>query len=126
MRYTVTAERGSGGRWLFQCREFPGALSEGRRLTDAERLMPEAIAFVADVPAQEVTVELEVILDEDLREQVDRARRSVSEVSQAQREAAALSRQAARDLVAAGLSGVDTAAVLHLSPQRVSQLVNSG
>lgn len=58
MRYTVRAERGAGPVWVFQCVEFPGALSEGRRLIDAYRLMPEAIAFVAGVDESDVQVEL--------------------------------------------------------------------
>lgn len=69
MRYTVTATRGSGPVWVFQCVEHPGAISEGRRLSDARR--------------------------------------------------------AAADLRAAGLTGADTAQVLGVSPQRVSQLVSS-
>ncbi|GAA0532802.1 hypothetical protein GCM10011581_17530 [Saccharopolyspora subtropica] len=40
----------------------------------------------------------------------------------AQEEAAAKSRRAVADLKAAGLSGADIAAVLDLSPQRLSQL----
>lgn len=56
--YTVTAERGDGPVWVFQCREHPGALSESPRLLDAYRLMPEAIAFVAGVDGSEVEIDL--------------------------------------------------------------------
>lgn len=59
--YTVTAERGSSNVWVFQCREFPGAISEGKTLASAYDLMPEAIAFVAEV--DEASVEIDLVPD---------------------------------------------------------------
>jgi len=50
----------------------------------------------------------------------------VSAADQAQRQAAAQSRAAARRLRQAGLSGRDIAKVLNVSPQRVSQLLRTG
>lgn len=45
--YTVTAERGRDPRmWVFQCAEFPGAISQSRRLADARVLIREVISFV--------------------------------------------------------------------------------
>jgi hypothetical protein len=41
--------------------EHPGALSSGRDLSDANRLMPEAIAFVAGV--EESSVEIDLVTD---------------------------------------------------------------
>lgn len=57
-RYTVTAERGTG-RWVLQCVEHPGALSEVTRLDQAAEAMREAIAFVAEVEAGDVEIELQ-------------------------------------------------------------------
>lgn len=124
--YTVTAERGASSRtWVFQCREHPGAISQGRRLSDARRLMPEAIAFVSGVDPGDVEVLLEVLLPERLSREVESARRAVRELEDVQREVAAQSRRAARELLSAGLSGAEVAEVLQVSPQRVSQLVHS-
>ena len=58
-----------------------------------------------------------------LDEAAQAARDAVTAADRAVRDAAAQSRQAARDLKGAGLSGRDIAAVLRVSPQRVSQLL---
>jgi predicted transcriptional regulator len=54
------------------------------------------------------------------------ARDAVTAADRAQRQAAAQSREAARRLKQAGLSGRDIAKVLEVSPQRVSQLLKTG
>lgn len=123
MRYTVTAERGLAAVWVLQCREVPGAISESRRLAEAEALMVEAISFVAELNAQDVEIDLVPLLPEPLSSEVSAARKLVEELSEVQQGAAAASRRAARDLIAAGLTGADAARVLGVSPQRVSQLV---
>ncbi len=125
MRYTVTAERGRGQVWVFQCAEYPGAISEGTRLADARRLMPEAIAFVAEVDPENIEIDLRVDLPAAVEEEVTAARRAVHDAAQAQQEAAALSRRAVADLRDEGLTGGDMAEVLGISKQRVSQLVNA-
>lgn len=123
MRFTVTAERGTGPVWVLQCAEHPGAISQTRRLREAGRLMAEAISFVAGANPEEVEIDLVPVLPEPLAARVAAARRSALELAAAQRSAAAASRRAARELVAAGLSGADTARVLGVSAQRVSQLL---
>jgi len=45
--YTVEAQRGHQ-RWLLQCVEHPGALSEVAHLSEAESAIREAIAYVAE------------------------------------------------------------------------------
>ena len=55
----------------------------------------------------------------------DAAREAVAEAERALRAAAARSRQVARQLKQEGLSGRDIAAILHVSAQRVSQLLKS-
>ncbi len=124
-RYTVTAERGAGPVWVFQCREHPGAISESRRLSDAHRLMREAIAFVADVDEADIEIELAPVLPEPVSDEVERARQAVRALAEQQRAAAALSRQAATRLADVGLTGADVATLLEISPQRVSQLLAS-
>ena len=125
MRYTVTAERGTSGVWVLQCVEHPGAISEARSLASAPGLMREAIAFVAGVDPDEVEVEVTPVLPQDVAEEVARARDAVAGLAEQQRRAAELSRRAAKDLIARGLTGRDVSVVLKVSPQRVSQLINS-
>jgi hypothetical protein len=54
------------------------------------------------------------------------ARDAVTAADRAQRRAAAQSRDAARRLRQAGLSGRDIAKVMNVSPQRVAQLLSTG
>lgn len=123
-RYTVTAERGANpGWWVFQCKDAPGAISQSRRLSDAVDLMTEAIAWVAEIDPATVEIDLVPALPYGLADEVRAARDAVRESDERQREAAARSRAAARRLREAGLSGADTAVVLGVSPQRVSQLI---
>lgn len=125
-RYTVTATPGSiTGMWVFQCAEFPGAISQSRRLADAASLMAEAIGFVAGVDPSTVEIDLVPELPAGLRDEVRAAREAVRELAERQRDVAELSRRVAKDLRNAGLSGADTAVVLGVSAQRVSQLVKS-
>lgn len=70
----------------------------------------------------QVQIELRPVLPDGLRAEVERARRLVADLDLAQRTAAEASRAAVRDLAAAGLTGADTARILGVSPQRVSQL----
>lgn len=125
IRYTVTAERGQGPIWVLQCQQFPGAISESRRLADADRLMREAISYVAEVDPDTIEIDLQPILPGDLEAEIQHARAAVTDAEQRQRAAATLSRKAARDLKSVDLTGADIATVLGISPQRVSQLVNS-
>jgi antitoxin (DNA-binding transcriptional repressor) of toxin-antitoxin stability system len=56
--YVVTAARGTGGQWVFQCADFPRAVSRGRSLAAAYDLMPAEIAAAAGVNPACVEVEL--------------------------------------------------------------------
>jgi predicted RNase H-like HicB family nuclease len=123
--YTVTAERGTSGAWIFQCVEAPGAISQGRRLTDAKRLMPEAIAFVTGVNEASVEISVMPMLHANLRDEIVAARKAVATLVAQQERTAMLSRIAVRHLRESGFTGTDAAEVLGVSPQRVSQLSRS-
>ena len=60
-----------------------------------------------------------------LEQEVIGARKAVRELAERQHQVAALSRATAKALAKSGLSGADIAVVLDVSPQRVSQLLNS-
>jgi L-lysine 2,3-aminomutase len=122
--YHVTAERGIGPVWVFQCTEVPGALSQGHRLADADSLMREAIAWVAGVDPSTVEIDMEVRLPADLQHRAVALRALSAEVDEKRRTVAAESRDLAKEL-AETFGGADAARILGISPQRVSQLVRS-
>ena len=120
--YRVTAERGSRGGWVFQCVEFPGAISEARRLADVHRLMPEAIAFVAEVPEGEVEIDLRPEVGDWIFDTLDKAREDQAHAEELSRSAAADTRKVAAALVRDGISMRDVGTILGVSHQRVAQL----
>ena len=69
------------------------------------------------------TWELNAALTSRERREASPAREAVRQAVEAQRSAAAQSREVARQLRELGLSGRDIAALLQLSPQRMSQLL---
>lgn len=124
--YTVTAQRAMAVRrpvWALQCKEYPGAISEVYRLDQAGEYMREAIAFVADVPEQDVDIRLQIDLpDESYLEHLDRAEEQRRREVQARQDAAREYREAAEILRGSGLSVRDVGTVLGVSYQRVQQL----
>jgi DNA-directed RNA polymerase specialized sigma subunit len=86
----------------------------------------EYISLAEDI-SDESTIDVEIRpqIDNALGQEVIAARKAIQELGERQREVAALSRAAARDLAESGLSGADIAVVLDVSPQRVSQLLNA-
>ncbi|MGH2604764.1 MAG: hypothetical protein ACRDJ9_35900 [Dehalococcoidia bacterium] len=88
-------------------------------MTQARRRGQTLGQFIEPCGAIEISYEVGGGLDEDTRA----ARRAVKEAAEAQERAAEKSRAAARRLKARGLKGVEVAAVLGVSEQRVSQLL---
>jgi hypothetical protein len=97
-------------------------VTQSHGLRDAKRMARSYISLMLDIPEDSFDVHLTAKISSGLDDEVQRAREAVAELERLQREAALLSRAAVRDLKAAGLSGADVAAVLDVSPQRVSQL----
>ena len=56
--YSVTASRGAGHVWMFQCRELPSARSSAKSLASAYELMPKEIALAAGVDPASVEIDL--------------------------------------------------------------------
>jgi DNA-directed RNA polymerase specialized sigma24 family protein len=100
-------------------------VTQSRSLSDADMMARDLVSRrTGSEPASfgvEITPEIGGGLDERTRQ----AREAVSSADRAQRSAAAQSREAARQLRRAGLSGRDIAKVLGVSPQRVSQLLKN-
>jgi len=55
--YTATAHRGDH-RWILQCDQVPGAITEVDHLDQGVQALSEAIAFVAQVNLADVAVQI--------------------------------------------------------------------
>jgi hypothetical protein len=108
---------------VLQADELPGALSEVSRLDQAEESIREAIAFVADIAPDSFDVEVVPDIPEAARKHLRAVRAHRVEAEHQQQAAAFESREAARELVGAGLSLRDVGTVMGVSHQRAHQLV---
>ena len=121
--YTVNARRWEHG-WELHVEGV--GVTQSKSLHSASRIAREYISLVRSINDEStIDVEIRPHIDNALGDEVIAARKAVHELGERQREVAALSRTAAKDLAASGLSGADIAVVLEVSPQRVSQLLNA-
>jgi len=122
-RYTATARR-TDGWWIVQCDQHPGALSQVKRLDQAAEEHREAIAFVAEVPVDEVDVEVRPALPPELADELDRASALAASARRDEEVTGQKRREVARRLAEDGLTVRDIGAVLGVSYQRAHQLVS--
>jgi 1,6-anhydro-N-acetylmuramate kinase len=123
--YTVDAKRWEHG-WELHVEGVGVGVTQSKSLHSAASVARAYISLAEDI-SDESTIDVEIRprIDNALGQEVIAARKAVQELGARQREVAALSRTAARDLAESGLSGADIAVVLDVSPQRVSQLLNA-
>ncbi|WP_343603271.1 HicB family toxin-antitoxin system [Mycobacterium sp.] len=101
-------------------------LTQARRVDEIEDMARSLIAISTDVPLADVAVEVTVAVGglEDIagrcRDIAAQRREALQAAESAQHEAA----EYAHQLMLAGVTVRDAGALLHLSPQRVSQLLN--
>jgi predicted RNase H-like HicB family nuclease len=119
MRVTANAQR-SGGWWAVEVPAIPGLLTQAKRLDQVESMVKEAAELLG---AGDVDVDVVPQLPADVREEIQAARQVHAQVISLQERAAAKYREVAARLRREGLTVRDVAAVLEVSPQRVSQLV---
>lgn len=100
-------------------------VTQSKTLADAQRMIRDYIALDHEIPADSFGVEIVPEIDDALDKEILEARAAVKKAETAQREAGEFSRQVARKLRARSLTGRDIAAVLRVSPQRVSQLLKT-
>jgi hypothetical protein len=122
-RVVVTRE---DGQWLANVPELQGAHTYARSLPSLDQAVREVVVVAADLPDEAMP---ELVLDYDYHTgdpqldatalEVRRLRRQADDLAAT---AAARTGRAAAQLVARGLSVRDVAALLGISPQRVSQL----
>lgn len=122
--YTARAQR-EGKWWAISVNGLPGALSQVRRLDQAEDMAREVIALVLDVSEDSFDVVVAPELSEEHRDalaELDQAKEQYAESM-----AALAERQQKVTLLLvreAGLTVRDAATVLGVSFQRVSQLTS--
>ena len=122
--YTARAQR-DGNWWAISVAGLPGALTQVRRLDQAEAMTREVIALVLDVPEDSFDVQVVPDLTEPQRaamDELDQAKASyaaaAARVTERQQDVASL---LVRD---EGLTVRDAAVLLGVSYQRVSQLTH--
>ena len=120
--YTALAERGDGW-WAITVPELRGVFSQARRLARVEFMARDAIALFLDIPADSFDVQVREVLDPEVDLLVAEAIQARADAIEHQRIAARKSREAVRTLDRLGLPQRDIGRVLHLSHQRVAQLL---
>ena len=119
-KYEVLARRWARGWEL----HIDGVgVTQSHSLSDAEGMVRDYIALDTDVDRNSFDVVIVPEVGDGLDAHIEEVRRRIREAEQAQVQAAEGSRELVRQLAARGLSGRDTAKVLGVSPQRVSQLL---
>jgi len=120
--YTATARRGTR-RWVVQCDQVPGAITEVTRLDQAAEYLREAISFVAQVNEADVHVTINPVVDAAIAAELREVENLRTRARTADQEAAALHRSVAAHLQGEGLTLRDIGTILGLSYQRAQQLL---
>jgi predicted RNase H-like HicB family nuclease len=124
--YTARAQR-DGRWWAISVAGLPGALTQVRRLDQAESMAREVIALVLDVPEDSFDVSVTPDLTKPQRAALD----ALDQAKANYEKAAAAMTKRQQDVAALlvrkdGLTVRDAAEVLGVSFQRVSQLTAAG
>lgn len=123
VKLTARAQR-SGKWWAVEVVEVPGLFTQAHRLDQVADMVEEAATLFGH--RGPFKIEVVPVLAEDLTRNIHAARALTIEAGQVQRQAAARSREVVERLRAEGLTVRDVASVLSISPQRVSQLLQTG
>jgi hypothetical protein len=121
--YTVVAKRWRHG-WELHIEGL--GVTQSRNLADAEAMARDYIALDLDVPDDSFDVRVMPEVGDGIDELIKRTRGEIADAARAQSRAAESSRALVQKLKLLGLSGKDTALVLGVTPQRVSQLGGAG
>ena len=125
MKVTATATR-RGDWWAIEVTDVQGGLhTQARRLDQVAATVADAVALVADVPPNTIEVSVIPKLPPRDAELIGAARHASQEAARAAELASQLSRQAVAQLRSEGMTVRDVGGLLGVSPQRVSQLVES-
>lgn len=122
MLYHVDAYQ-DGKWWSLQVREMPNAISQVKSLDQADEWIREAINIVSDEPEDSFDVAIIPVVGEELEAALAQAREFAAEDDQFQRRMVWMYRSVMLDLSKLRTKGKDFAAILKVSPKRVSQLI---
>ena len=120
--FEVRAQR-EGRYWVLQMDGI--GTTQAKTLREAPEMARSLIAITRGLKESAISVTVIPELPQRYQREVDQAQAAIARLTEQQTITAQKSRNAARNLVhSLGLSGRDAAAVLGVSPQRVSQLLN--
>lgn len=118
---TIAQATRTGEWWAVEVPTIPGLFTQAKRLDQIPELVEDAAGMLGvDVVASDVRVE--TALSEEDRALVERVRVTREAARSAEAEASAASRAAVARLRSYGFTVRDVAAVIGVSPQRVSAL----
>ena len=121
-RYRVTATR-AGKWWVLQGDAVPNAITQVKKLSDAPEWIAEALSMVLKKTVAPEQIDIAIEVEPHVQAEIERTRTAILELAQIQENVAIQSRALVRNLNSMQMTGVDIAAVLQISPQRVSQLL---
>ncbi|HEY3559677.1 MAG TPA: hypothetical protein VGL05_19545 [Kribbella sp.] len=121
-KYTAQVER-DGKFWLIRVPEVDRA-TQARHVREIESMARDLISVMEDVPADSFELDVRIELPKSAQDHLGAAEAYREQAADANRRAAQEARMAAKEL-AGTMPLRDVAAVLHVSHQRVHQLVNS-
>jgi hypothetical protein len=121
--YNVVAKRWLHG-WELHIEGL--GVTQSRNLADAEAMARDYVALDLDVAEDSFDVSVTPEVGDGIDELIKRTRDEIADAARAQSSAAESSRALVQKLKLLGLSGKDTALVLGVTPQRVSQLAAAG
>lgn len=111
-----------GAWWAVEVPEVQGVFTQAKRLTQVREMVADAVALMLDLDPASVEVSLHPVLPKAEAEAVQRVTQAVSRATEAAQEASVASREAVAALRAMKLSTRETAELLSITHQRVSQL----
>jgi predicted RNase H-like HicB family nuclease len=120
--YEAIIARDESGAWIARIPEVPGCHTHGRTLEQARTRLREALGLWVD-RADKVVIDERIRLEPELREAVERSRRTRNRAERERVHAQRETQAAADALVENGVSLRDAGELLGLSHQRVQQLV---
>jgi len=118
--YNVTAKRWKHG-WELHIQDV--GVTQSRTLLDAESMVRDYVAMLLDVTEDSFDVKIAPEIGAGVDGEIMSLYEADRVAEEAQEKAAAKRRSVAQLLQSLGLSGREIAAVLKVSPQRVSQLL---
>lgn len=114
-----------GDWWAIDVPDAQGVHTQARRLEQVEAMARDAVALLCNVPADSFDVTVEPHLDDEAELTLAASAEATRRAREAADTASRLQREAATTLVTRyRLTVRDTGMLLHVSPQRVSQLTH--